>query len=188
MRIALCLAALVVADLAACSSSGITAGKRPGTANGIGQVVAPATTGKPVKSADFGNPITQGSLTITVAGPVTTERDDSGLLATFHVTMTNTATSGDVVGPDFFGVRCDVNRDDYNPGDEMSTSTVGGDKHIAAGQTVTGIAVDAWLKWNSIAQCTGPTTVEARFLQGGFLAWTLPVDVVAQVNKAGGSA
>jgi hypothetical protein len=152
----------------------------------IGRIVAPATTGIPVAAADLGKPLTQGSLTITVAGPVTTERDGAGLLATFHVTMVNNAKSGDVVGPDFFGVRCDANRDDHNPGDEMSSSTVGGDKHIAAGQTVTGVAVDAWLKWNSITKCTGPTTVEARFLQGGFLAWTLPADVVANINAAGG--
>lgn len=186
MRIAPYLAVLAAVCLAGCSSSGSTAGFHPGASNGIGHVVTPATNDKPVAAADLGKPITQGALTITVAGPVTTERDDAGLLATFHVTMTNTAPSGDVVGPDSFGVRCDANRDDFRPGDEMSTTTVAQDKHIAAGRSTSGVTVVAWLKWNSIAKCTGPTTIEARFLQGGYLSWTLPADVVAQVNTAGG--
>ena len=76
---------------------------------------------------------------------------------------------------------------DPNPGDEMSTGTVCGDKHIPAGKTVTGVTVAAWLKWNStVAKCTGVTTIETRFLDGGFLEWTLPPDVVAKVNAAVG--
>ena len=152
----------------------------------IGQVVAPATTSAPVGAANLGSPIKQGALTLTVAGPVTTEKDDAGLLATFHVTMANTSTTGDVVGPDWFGIRCDANRNDDRPGDEMSTTTVAGDKHIPAGKTVTGVAVVAWLKWNSTVKCSGTTTIEARSLEGGFLSWTLPADVVAKVNAAVG--
>jgi len=99
--------------------------------------------------------------------------------------MTNTSTGGDVVGPDWFGVRCDKNRDDRNPGDQMANTTFPQDKHVPSGQTVKGDVVDAWLKWNSIDVCTGPTTIEARFLTGGFVSWTLPADVVATVNAAG---
>lgn len=181
----LLLAAAVVLGAAGCSSSGSSAAPPPAsTTTAIGQVVAPSTSAAPVVTADLGKPITQGALTITVSGPVTTAPDDPGLTATFHVTMANTGSSGDVVGPDFLGVRCNANRDDRNPGDMMSSSTIKGDAHIPAGKIVTGVVVDAWLTWDSKATCTGVTTVEARFLQGGSLSWTLPADVVAQVNAA----
>lgn len=185
MRIAACLVVLAIAGTASCSSSGSSPGSAAAPSRGIGQPVAPSSSG-PVASAALGSPITQGSLTITVSGPPTLEKDDTAELATFSVTMTNSSTTGDVVGPDAFGVRCDANRSDRIPGDEMSTTTVAGDKHIPAGQKLSGIAVLAWLKWNSVTKCTGPTTIEARFLNAGFLSWTLPADVVAKVNTAGG--
>lgn len=185
---ALLLAAAVVLGAAACSSSGNSpASSSASTTAAIGQVVAPVTTNGPAGTAELGQSIKEGALTITVAGPVTTAPDDPGLTATFHVTMVNTGPSGDVVGPDFLGIRCDANRDDRNPGDMMSASTIKGDAHIPAGKTVTGVVVDAWLKWDSKAKCTGVTTVEARFLQGGYLAWRLPQSVVDQVNKAAAS-
>lgn len=185
MRIAPCLVVLAVAATAACSSSGSSPKSAAASSGSIGQLVAPSSSG-PAASAALGSPITQGSLTITVSGPPTLEKDDAAELATFQVVMTNTASSGDVVGPDFFGVRCDANRSDQNPGDEMSTTTVAQDKHIPAGQKLSGVTVLAWLKWNSVTKCTGPTTIEAHFLNAGFLSWTLPADVVAKVNTAGG--
>lgn len=183
---ALLLAAAVAAAVAGCSSSGSS--KTPpqaGSTTAIGQVVAPSTTG-PASSAALGKPITQGSLTITIAGPVTTAKSDGEFTAAFHVTATNTAASGAVVSPDWYGIRCDANRGDGRPGDMLSGSTAPKDKQISAGQTASGTAVVAWLKWNQVVKCTGTTTIEADFLQGGFLAWTLPANVVAQVNAAAG--
>lgn len=186
MRTPLVFAALAMLA-AGCSSSGSTHPAAAGTSPGIGQIVAPSTS--PVAAtAELGSPITQGALTITVAGPVTTEHSDKETLATFHVTMTNTAKTGDVVSPDWFGVRCDANRDQRHPGDMMASSTLENDQHIGAGKTMTGTAVEAWLTSDSTVKCTGVTTIEARFLgTDSFLAWTLPDDVVAQVNKAGGT-
>ncbi len=189
MRIVLTALALAVCSAAAaCSSSGSAPAREPGSVVGsapaIGRTVP--TTGA-AAVAGLGQPITQGALKITVKGPVSTEKDGAELLVTFDVTMVNTAASGDVIGPDWFGVRCDVNRTDRMPGDEVATTTVSGARRIAAGQTVTGVAVDAWLKWNSISVCTGPTTVEARFLNNAFESWTIPAEAVAQINAAGGS-
>lgn len=171
-------------SVSACSSSG-PAGTPKAPAPSIGQVVAPEKTAGPAGTAPFGQPIRIGALTITAFGPVTTEKDSSELLVTFHATMTNSSANGDVIGPDWFGVRCDKNRDDRSAGDQMANTTFPQDKHVSAGQTVKGDVVDAWLKWNSIDTCTGPTTIEARFLAGGFVSWTLPADVVARVNAAG---
>lgn len=187
MRIAVA-AVLSAACLAvsACSSTGSAQAANTG-APSIGQVVAPQKTAGPAATAAFGQPITLGALTITASGPVTTEKDPGELLVTFHATITNTSSGGDVVGPDWFGVRCDKNRGDRSPGDQMASTTFPQDKHVPAGQTVKGDVVDAWLKWNSVDVCTGPTTIEARFLTGGFVSWTLPADVVAKVNAAGKS-
>lgn len=170
--------------LSACSSAGSAPAAKTGVPS-IGQVVTPQKTAGPAATAAFGQPITLGALTITASGPVTTEKDPGELLVTFHATMTNTSGSGDVVGPDWFGVRCDKNRGDRSPGDQMASTTFPQDKHVPAGQTVKGDVVDAWLTWSSIDTCTGPTTIEARFLAGGFVSWTLPEDVIAKVNAAG---
>lgn len=159
-----------------------------GQPDAIGQTVSASTPSPAAPQAQLGSPISKGALTVTVTGPVTTEKSDTATYATFHVTLTNTASSGDVIGPDSFGIRCDANRDDRNPGDEMSTTTIAQDKHIAAGKTMSGVAVVAWLTWDKSVKCTGPTTIEARFLSGGFLSWTLPADVVAKVNAVGGAS
>lgn len=180
-RLILSMPALVLA--ASCSSSGpATHPAVPSNPNSqIGQVVAP-TTPAPDTVAVLGAPITKGALTITVAGPATTKNNDPGLIVTFHVTMTNTSTAGDVAGPASFGIRCDANRAD-RAGDGWASSTAS-DKKMAAGQTMTGTADVAWLTWNTFTKCTGPTTIEALF-RGGSLSWTLPADVVAKVNAAG---
>jgi hypothetical protein len=183
-------AAWITAATAGCSSSGSTpaspfGGPFRSSAPAIGQVVAPETTAGPSATADLGKPIVQGALSITVSGPITVTKDGDtgpGLSVVFHVTMSNVGKSGDVIGPDSFGVRCDANRDDRGPGDFWSSSTVPQDKHIPAGKTITGIADLAWVAWDSSVKCTGPTTVEARFLGGAFESWTLPADEVAKAN------
>lgn len=193
MRRALIPAVLILLAAAGCSSSGkpSTQSSAQSSANSsappIGTPAAASGSG-PVASAALGAPISQGSLTIVVSGAPTVAKNGGGALATFQVSMTNTGSSGDVVGPDFFGVRCDANRTDPNPGDEMSTSTAAQDKNVPAGQKMSGVAVLAWLKWNSVTKCTGPTAIEAHFQDGGFLAWTLPQSVVDQVNAAAGAS
>lgn len=182
-------AACIATAGAACSTSPTVHADRSKPASGIGQVIAPATTGKPAAAADLGKSITRGSLSITVAGPVTAEKDGDtgpGLLVTFHVTMTNTGSAGDVKGPDSFGVRCDANRTG-DEGGEWSTSTASRGKRVPAGQTVAGTAVVSWLAWNSTVQCTGATTIEAHYVGVGFLSWTIPADQVAKVNAVGAS-
>jgi len=177
----------VVMLTAGCSSSG---SKSTGNtaADGIGQTKPAAKAQGPESTAALGSTITKGALRITMAGPVTAVKaGDTGLQVTFNVTMTNTASSGDVDGPENFMVRCDANRDAKNDtfGNYWATTTAAG-KTIPAGKTVTGIAVVSWLKWNSTVRCTGPTTIEAQWPLVGYLAWTLPADVVAKVNTAGG--
>lgn len=181
------------AALTAACSSGSTPTRPPfGSTSGpaIGQVVAPETTTGPAAAAELGKSIVQGALSINVMGPVTIKKDGDtgpGLIVTFNVTMSNVGKSGDVIGPDSFGVRCDANRDSHRPGDFWASSTAPRNKHIPAGKTVTGTADLAWVAWNSAAKCTGPTTVEARFLNGAFESWTIPADQVAKVNAIGAS-
>ncbi|MBS2554622.1 hypothetical protein KGQ19_47990 [Catenulispora sp. NL8] len=186
MRRALIPAALILLAAAGCSSSASTKPATNSSAPSSGAPVAPPSSG-PVASAALGAPITQGSLSIVVSGAPTVAKNGSGALATFQVSMTNSGGSGDAVGPDFFGVRCDANRGDANPGDEMSTSTAAQDEQVPAGQKVSGTTVLAWLKWNAVTKCTGPTTIEAHFQDSTFVAWTLPQSVVDQVNTAAGA-
>lgn len=173
---------LLLLASAGCSSSTTT--------TSIGHTKPAAKPQAPESTAALGAPITKGALRITMDGPVTAKKDGDngpGLMVAFNVTMTNTATSGDVQGPGGFMVRCDADRDAKNNtfGNYWSTTTAA-DKTISAGQTVTGTAVVPWLQWNSTVRCTGPTTIEAQWPTVGYLAWTLPADVVEKVNVAGG--
>lgn len=137
-------------------------------------------------TAALGATITKGSLQIEAAGPPVVVKDGSGagLEVTFQITMRNTSGSGHVDGPGSFGIRCDANRADGPGGDWVNSTAL--NKTIQAGQSVTGTAVVSWLDWNKSTKCTGPTTLEADWIGTGFVAWTLPDAVVAQVNAAVG--
>ena len=179
------LAAVLLA--AGCSSSKPSSPAfQSQTTDAIGQTKA-ATSQGPEASAALGSPITKGALRITMSGPVTAVKANSGLEVKFNVTMTDTAASGSVDGPENFMVRCDANRDDPDKsfGTYWAATTAAG-LTVNAGKTATGTAVVGWVTPQQTVRCTGAATVEAQWPMVGYLAWTLPVDVVAQVNKTGG--